>query len=83
MLNHTAYKTATVNIMNLDADQFLMSTHEQYDVVIIDFPDPSQIELCKLYSLEFFAQLKNDFVKMDVSAFKARAQCMREMYSIA
>jgi spermidine synthase len=50
---------AAVDVFNVDADQFLRKTITQpYDVVIIDLPDPSSIELSKLYSLQFYHALK-------------------------
>lgn len=49
----------TVNVLNVDADSFLNKFKKNfYDVVIVDFPDPSSIELTKLYSKEFFMKLK-------------------------
>ncbi|MFK5985198.1 MAG: polyamine aminopropyltransferase [Pseudomonadota bacterium] len=50
---------AQVDVYHLDADQFIKQLQpQQWDVVIIDFPDPSSIELNKLYSREFYKQLK-------------------------
>lgn len=48
---------STVRIFNLDADRFLKNIKETFDVIIIDFPDPSILELAKLYSKEFYHQL--------------------------
>ena len=48
-----------VDVINIDADLFLNKLKQSiYDVVIIDFPDPSSIELTKLYSKQFFMKLK-------------------------
>lgn len=52
-------KLATVDVYNIDAKNFLENTQGFYDLVIIDFPDPNNIELTKLYSLEFFLKLKS------------------------
>lgn len=50
---------ASVEVYNLDADQFIKKQHQQHwDVVIIDFPDPSSVELSKLYSKQFYHRLK-------------------------
>lgn len=50
---------ASVKVYNLDADRFVSSLHNQkWDGVIIDFPDPSSIELSKLYSKQFYRKLK-------------------------
>src|SRR5206468_8625237 len=48
---------AEVSVVNIDADKFLREVQEVYDVVIVDFPDPRSIELCKLYSKEFYLKL--------------------------
>ena len=50
---------ASVKVYNLDADQFINGLEKQkWDVVIIDFPDPSSVELSKLYSKQFYKKLK-------------------------
>lgn len=50
---------ASINVYNLDADQFINGLkHQQWDAVIIDFPDPSSVELSKLYSKQFYRKLK-------------------------
>ena len=51
-------KIGKIKVFNVDAKNFLEETTGFYDVVIIDFPDPNNIELTKLYSLEFFSSLK-------------------------
>lgn len=55
-------RVATVQVMNIDADQFL-NMEGYYNVIIIDFPDPSSIELAKLYSKEFYLKLKRKLSK--------------------
>ncbi len=50
---------AQVDIFNVDADRFISELHEKkWDVILIDFPDPSSIELAKLYSREFYRKLQ-------------------------
>lgn len=51
-------KVADVAILNLDADKFLSEVRGKWNVIIIDFPDPSSIELVKLYSKEFYLKLR-------------------------
>jgi len=49
---------ASVDVLNVDADRFLNTVSERsWDVVIIDFPDPSSVELSKLYSKQFYLKL--------------------------
>lgn len=52
-------KTAVVKVLHLDADKFIETVRDKYNVIIIDFPDPSSIELAKLYSREFYLKLQN------------------------
>jgi len=57
-------RVASINVYNLDADNFLKSTGEQkWDAIIIDFPDPSSIEINKLYTKEFYYQVKKRLSK--------------------
>ncbi|MEY8203988.1 MAG: polyamine aminopropyltransferase [Bermanella sp.] len=50
---------ASLEVFNVDADQFLRgSKYDKWDAVIIDLPDPSSIELSKLYSRQFYRSLK-------------------------
>lgn len=50
---------ATVDVYSIDADQFIRSKNKRvWDVVIIDFPDPSSVELSKLYSKQFYHMLR-------------------------
>ncbi len=48
---------ATVYTVNLDAKKFVEQISGVYDVIIIDFPDPNNIELAKLYSLGFYRKI--------------------------
>ena len=48
-----------VSIVNIDAYQFVESISGIFDVIIIDFPDPNDISLSKLYSLEFYTHIRN------------------------
>ncbi len=52
-----AQAVAQVWVMNIDADQFLSKSPEFFDVIIVDLPDPSTPELCKLYSRQFYAKM--------------------------
>lgn len=51
-------KVAQVHVMNIDADKFLNAVRGKYDVVIVDLPDPSSIELAKLYSRGFYNKIR-------------------------
>lgn len=63
---------ATVDVFNVDALRFLADAGaESWDVVIIDFPDPDQVELAKLYSREFYRALSNALSADGVVAIQA------------
>lgn len=52
---------ASISVYNIDADQFLKREPlTPWDVVIIDLPDPSSIELSKLYSKQFYRSLRRN-----------------------
>lgn len=48
---------ATVEVAVGDADRLLRALPGPYDVVIIDFPDPSRLEIAKLYTRGFYRRL--------------------------
>jgi spermidine synthase len=56
-LEKRAVPAAKVNILNVDADLFLRNVDGEYDVIIIDFPDPGSVEVAKLYSVDFYSTL--------------------------
>jgi len=47
-----------VHVALYDADAFLRETDGLYDVALLDFPDPGRLETAKLYSREFYTQLR-------------------------
>lgn len=49
---------ADLHTVFVDAYNFLTDVQGQFDVVIIDLPDPSTAELSKLYSRDFYLNLK-------------------------
>ncbi|AGC42581.1 spermidine synthase [Myxococcus stipitatus DSM 14675] len=57
-LNENSMKDARMRVVNADAMQFLMEGDQHYDVVIVDFPDPNNFALGKLYTTGFYKLLK-------------------------
>lgn len=57
-LNQHALADARVRIINQDAMTWLAQTEERFDAVIIDFPDPDNFALGKLYTTRFYQLLK-------------------------
>jgi len=62
---------ASVSVVNIDADKFLRDIQDVYDVVLVDFPDPRSIELCKLYSKEFYMKLRRVLAEHGVAAIQS------------
>lgn len=58
-LNKGALKDKKVRIIHDDAFQWLKQAKEKFDFIVVDFPDPSNYSIGKLYSLSFYEVLKN------------------------
>lgn len=58
-LNRHAFDDPRVSVVNADAFVWLDNTDEPaYDIAIVDFPDPNNFALGKLYTTRFYALLK-------------------------
>lgn len=54
------FPSTPVTVFHLDADLFIQEIQSaKYDVVILDFPDPKNIEIAKLYSVGFYQNLRS------------------------
>ena len=56
-LNSGALLSPKVKIVNTDAFQWLEKTDETFDVIVVDFPDPTNFSIGKLYTNSFYALL--------------------------
>jgi len=56
-LNGNALQSHKVSIINADAFVWLQSAHGTYDAVIVDFPDPSNYSIGKLFTQTFYRRL--------------------------
>ena len=56
-LNAQALGDARVQIVNTDAFQWLQQASDTFDVVIVDFPDPTNFAIGKLFTNSFYALL--------------------------
>ena len=69
---------AEVSLINLDAATLLENLAGKFDIIIVDFPDPNNEELAKLYSRTFYRRLADRlsidgvFVQQATSPFHAR-----------
>ena len=53
-INENSLSSDKLNIMNMDAYEYLENCSEKYDVIIVDLPDPNTEVLNKLYSNIFY-----------------------------
>lgn len=57
-LNKNSLKNEKVKVINEDAYIFVQENQEKFDVIIIDFPDPNNESLNKLYTNVFYNYIK-------------------------
>jgi spermidine synthase len=57
-INQLSFSNPRVKIINDDAFIWLKKNKELFDIVIVDFPDPSNYSIGKLYSTAFYSTLK-------------------------
>ncbi|MEZ0308471.1 MAG: polyamine aminopropyltransferase [Ramlibacter sp.] len=57
-LNGGALSSPKLKIVNTDAFQWLQQTQEMFDVIVVDFPDPTNFSIGKLYTSSFYALLE-------------------------
>lgn len=68
---------ASVQLFHLDADLFVQEIQDKkYDVILLDFPDPQVIEIAKLFSVEFYHQVKNLLKPQGVLAIQSGSPSM-------
>ncbi|MFY9611841.1 MAG: polyamine aminopropyltransferase [Blastocatellia bacterium] len=58
-LNNHSFSDSRVRVVNQDAMIWIEAVAEQFDAVIVDFPDPSSFALGKLYTTRFYRLLKS------------------------
>jgi len=56
-LNGGSLKSPKLRIVNTDAFKWLQEGDDTYDVIIVDFPDPTNFAIGKLYTNSFYALL--------------------------
>jgi spermidine synthase len=53
-LNNNSFSSSKVNVVNEDAFQWLKENKKKFNLAIIDFPDPSNYSIGKLYTSTFY-----------------------------
>ena len=56
-LNGGALQSPNLHIVNTDAFQWLQQGQDTFDVIVVDFPDPTNFSIGKLYTNSFYALL--------------------------
>lgn len=57
-LNGNALNSPKLKVVNTDAFQWLDTSSESFDVIVVDFPDPTNFSIGKLYTNSFYALLE-------------------------
>jgi spermidine synthase len=57
-INHSSLLNKKVHIFNEDAFIWLLKNQKVFDAIVVDFPDPSNFSIGKLYSTVFYQLLK-------------------------
>lgn len=65
-LNNNSLKDEKVNILNEDGYIYVQENDQKFDVIIIDFPDPNNESLNKLYTNVFYNYIKNNLTENGV-----------------
>lgn len=70
-LNENSLKSDRLKIINDDAYRFLEENEEDYDVIIVDLPDPNNESLNKLYTNVFYRLCQNSLTKDGILAVQS------------
>jgi spermidine synthase len=57
-LNDKSLQSSKVTIINTDALSWMETQSQSYDVIAVDFPDPTNYSLGKLYTVTFYQMLR-------------------------
>jgi spermidine synthase len=70
-LNGGSLRNPKLKVVNDDAMQWLADSKEKFDVVVVDFPDPNNFSLGKLYTTRFYALLKAHLAEGGVAVIQS------------
>lgn len=70
-LNANALSSPKVQVVNADALVWLEESRERFDFVVIDFPDPSNFSIGKLYSAAFYRLLEKHLTETGVAVVQS------------
>lgn len=70
-LNHGALRSPRVQVVSADAFRWLRANRRQFDVVIVDFPDPTNFSIGKLYTVTLYKELARAIAPGGVAAIQS------------
>lgn len=70
-INHGSLLNPKVQVTNQDAFLWLRQNKQQFDAIIIDFPDPSNFSIGKLYSTAFYQLVNNALMPGGVAVIQS------------
>ena len=70
-LNRGSLLDPRVKVINSDAAQWLETADKVYDAIIVDFPDPTNFALGKLYSVPFYRLMKKHMAENGLAVIQA------------
>ena len=84
-LNGNSLNDPRVTILNEDAFGYLQRAQQAFDLILADFPDPSNYALGKLYTLSFYQRLRERLGMRGVAVVQATSPyyARRSFWSIA
>lgn len=82
-LNQDSFNKGKVNITTVDAKKWLkQSKPTQYDLIIIDFPDPTTDSLWDLYTVKLYKQIRKRLSEHGVVTIQSGSYNTREFQKI-
>ena len=75
-LNNYALRSPRVEVVNADAFVWLEDNTSQYDFIVVDFPDPLNYSLGKLYTATFYIRLAAHLAADGVAAIQSSSPLM-------
>jgi spermidine synthase len=70
-LNNNSLSADKVDIYNQDAYQYVQETVKEYDVAILDLPDPKSTALNKMYTVNFYKSLYSHLTENGVVSIQS------------
>ncbi|SFR84668.1 polyamine aminopropyltransferase [Sphingomonas jatrophae] len=70
-LNGNAFRSPKVHVVTADAFGWLRANRRRFDAVLVDFPDPTNFSVGKLYTLSFYRELARAVAPGGMAAVQA------------